>query len=705
MKNLPIILIAIIISISGNFQLLFGQMKTLMNFENSSGSNPEGSLTLSGNSFYGITQYGGLYNDGVIFKINKDGSGYDTLMNFNGINGANPQGYLVLSGDSFYGITENGGTYNDGVIFKINTNGTGYKILMNFTVTIGTNLYFGPLTLSKNTLYGTTQKGGEYGKGVIFKVNTDGTGFATLMSFNSNIGCTPKGVSLIVSGNTIFGTTNYGGDNSNNYGVIFKINTDGTNYSVLQSFNKLNGYEPCAITLLGKTLFGVCFSGGVEYDNSNNGDGVIFKIDTDGTAFDTLMSFYGSNGNGPWGIYAVSGNTLYSMTVEGGSNNNGVIYKINTDGSGFEVLLNFDGSNGNGPWNALTLVGDTLYGITMSGGQFNDGVFFQYVLSAPCNTPKPFCKNVSLCEPGHATLTATGGTDYIWYSVPSGGTLIGLGSPFTTPYLTKNTTYYLANFNDTCESVRDTVTVSIIGPTLSITGLYPDYCENASAVKLTGSPAGGTFSGEGVTDNTFTPASGNIGTNIISYIYKDTLNGCEDTTTQKVTVYALPKVSFSGLKPAYAVNGTPSILTGTPAGGMYRGTGITGDEFNPALAGLGTFKIAYIVTDSNDCENAVIESTAVTLTNIADVEIAETGLMIFPNPAVNSFTLEFMNKEQTAVLVEIYNEQGILVWTDSQADFKGVYKKTIDLTGQNGIYYIKVSEGKYVFTKAVSIIR
>ena len=88
----------------------------------------------------------------------------------------------------------------------------------------GANPYAG-LILSGNTLYGTTQFGGSSGIGIVFAVNTDGTGFTNLYSFiGSSYEANPR-ASLILSGNTLYGTATYGGSSEN--GMVFAINTNG----------------------------------------------------------------------------------------------------------------------------------------------------------------------------------------------------------------------------------------------------------------------------------------------------------------------------------------------------------------------------------------------------------------------------------------------------------------------------------------------
>jgi uncharacterized repeat protein (TIGR03803 family) len=132
---------------------------------------PIGSLTMSGNSLYGMTRFGGG-GAGTIFKINTDGTGYQILHTFTGQvggDGANPLADLLISGTEMYGMTPAGGTDNLGTIFEMNSDGTGYQILHSFTG--GPNdgsMPNGDLTLVGSTLYGMTVVGGTDNLGVIF---------------------------------------------------------------------------------------------------------------------------------------------------------------------------------------------------------------------------------------------------------------------------------------------------------------------------------------------------------------------------------------------------------------------------------------------------------------------------------------------------------------------------------------------------------
>jgi uncharacterized repeat protein (TIGR03803 family) len=78
-----------------------------------------------------------------------------------------------LSGDVLYGTTAYGGSSGRGTVFKVNTDGTGYAVLKHFTSSDGARPY-ADLTLSGSTLYGTTFHGGGLGYGTVFKIDLSG---------------------------------------------------------------------------------------------------------------------------------------------------------------------------------------------------------------------------------------------------------------------------------------------------------------------------------------------------------------------------------------------------------------------------------------------------------------------------------------------------------------------------------------------------
>ena len=138
-----------------------------------------------------------------------------------------------------------------------------------------------------------------------------------------------------------------------------------------------------------------------------------------------------------------------------------------------------------------------------------------------------------------------------------------------------------------------TITVNAV-PTVSA-GSYAPICINGSAVPLVGTPAGGTFSGTGVTANTFNPASG---TQIITYSYTSAQN-CTNSSTATIQVNNLPTVN--GGSDVTICAGSNVTLSGSGASTYaWNNGGINGQPFTP---GVGSTIYTVSGTDANGCVN------------------------------------------------------------------------------------------------------
>jgi uncharacterized repeat protein (TIGR03803 family) len=93
----------------------------LLDFNGTNGSNPQGSLILSGTTLYGMTNQGEANLAGCVFSFNTSSLVYTDMLDFGGsnTNGAYPYGSLTLSGNTFYGMTYGGGGNNAGVVFSL----------------------------------------------------------------------------------------------------------------------------------------------------------------------------------------------------------------------------------------------------------------------------------------------------------------------------------------------------------------------------------------------------------------------------------------------------------------------------------------------------------------------------------------------------------------------------------------------------------
>lgn len=395
----------------------------------SDGSNPKGHLVQAKDgNFYGITYGGGAYGYGTIFKITTAGA-FTVLRSLNRTtDGANSYGSLTEGKDgNLYGVTNSGGTYGYGTIFKISTAGAFTVIHHLNAATDGSYSQCDLMQATDANFYGTCYSGGTYGNGTIFKIAANGT-FTVLKHFISNSdGALPYG-GLVQNGDgNLYGMNRAGG--ANNSGTIYKITTVGV-YTVIHSLaDATEGSSPCGslIKAADGNLYGMASAGGTF------GGGTAFKITTAGVLtvlanfngaaqgnnpLETLVkgkdsAYYGTNSSGGaygWGaIYKIcagatttlhamnkgvdggvpkgslllaSDGNFYGTNSDGGPKGYGNIFKITPAGK-YSVLYNFNPStDGGSPQGSLIQATDgNLYGLTSSGGSKAGGTVFKITLA------------------------------------------------------------------------------------------------------------------------------------------------------------------------------------------------------------------------------------------------------------------------------------------------------------------------------------
>ena len=177
-------------------------------------------------NFYGTTYYGGTYQEGIVFKLNKNGA--ETLLHSftcaNGVDGCFPEAGLVLdAAGNIYGTTSQGGVggSNGGTVFKMDKAGNE-TVLHTFEESDGWSPGFGSLLLdSDGNLYGTTEEGGADNYGVVFKIDSTGIESVLYSFTGGGDGSTPWAGLIKDSAGNFYGTTAEGG--AYGYGVVFKL--------------------------------------------------------------------------------------------------------------------------------------------------------------------------------------------------------------------------------------------------------------------------------------------------------------------------------------------------------------------------------------------------------------------------------------------------------------------------------------------------
>jgi uncharacterized repeat protein (TIGR03803 family) len=291
-----------------------------------------------------------------------------------------------LYGTTVYGgkVEQNCSTLGCGIVFKLDKT-RKETVLHKFTGGADGDIPVGPLVEDKaGNLYGATEFSGD-GFGTVFRLSRRGK-LTVLHNFSGGVdGSDPAaGITLDAAGN-IYGTTFDGGLGSQCCGVVFKLDTDGTE-TVLHTFGGPDGAGPSSPLLMdsGGNLYGMTEGGGNLDCQGGLGCGVVYKLspNSNGTWAETVLYKFCSasnctDGKFPGGgalIQDAAGN-LYGTAIEGGANTScsggngcGVVFKLDTSGTE-TVLHSFAGkTDGNNPIGVTVDRTGNLYGTAVSGG-------------------------------------------------------------------------------------------------------------------------------------------------------------------------------------------------------------------------------------------------------------------------------------------------------------------------------------------------
>ncbi|SHH25933.1 Por secretion system C-terminal sorting domain-containing protein [Chryseolinea serpens] len=401
----------------------------IKSFSAQNGGLPEAGLTKGTDGrLYGNLYAGGKYGNGQIIRLEADGTGYTVLHDLIDAEGSSPFGNLIqASNGDLYGLTSKGGTFDWGTIFKLKTDGTGFTVLHSFSYTAeGSSPLGGLLQASDGKLYGMTRYG-FYGSGTIFSIQADGSAYTTIFSLTeaapTKSGTYPRGDLIQGADGFLYGTLLQGG--ANNKGTLFKIKTDGSGFAKLVDFDgAAHGASPASTLLWASDskIYGMAQAGGA------NGVGAIFSLNADGSNFTRLFDFDNATtgGSPPGELTEGSDGLLYGMTNSGGANSFGTAFSIQKNGSNFHKLIDFDSRAATPTFGPLVESGTgVFFGMTTNGGVGNTGAIFSITSSGTFAVVKNFPGEES--RPWDLVSDATGQS---YYGVATSGASNGRGSFF-----------------------------------------------------------------------------------------------------------------------------------------------------------------------------------------------------------------------------------------------------------------------------------
>jgi hypothetical protein len=264
-----------------------------------------------------------------------------------------------------------------------------------------------------------------------------------------------------------------------------------------------------------------------------------------------------------------------------------------------------------------------------------DSVLINNVVTTAAASPTSFSLNSTSTSNLSATTQLNGVTDnaafnYAWAVTSAGGLNGGslTGATTRTPqfialnpgtYVFRVTATQIADPN--CIDI-DSVTIVVAPAQICPTVPTASVCADTSTVTYTANAAPSTdvvyiwsvnngaviTSSNGLQSVTVNPGTISFTlTLVLDYTNPSILN---DTCSYPVTVNPLPNVNTGSYGPVCIDSSTVS-LSGTPSGGTWSGTGVTGSTFNVQTAGVGSHQLIYNYTDANDCSAA--DTTSITV--------------------------------------------------------------------------------------------
>ena len=342
--------------------------------------------------------------------------------------------------------------------------------------------------------------------------------------------------------------------------------------------------------------------------NNSSGSGVVSHTYNSGGTYYVQATYY-------FGCYYVvlGGNiTVYTNpTVNANTSGNYCL-------SGNSVALS--GSPSGGSWSGPGEIGNVFYPNIAGVGTHT--LTYTYTNSNGCSGTDNTTVTVNAAPEANITTTTSStclaGTSINLTATNGAGTWTGpgvSGSSFnpSSAGVGMHTITYTTSNNGCTDTDTHTITVTNTADATIVA--IADVCENEASMTLTAANGGGTWTGPGVSGNTFNPGSAGVGTHTISYVIS---GACGDSDTETVTVYAAPNSNFVSGGP-YCTADNAVTLTPSVTGGTFSGPGVSGNTFDPAIAGVGSHIIQYAITNSNNCTETTQQTIVVNNTPDASI--------------------------------------------------------------------------------------
>lgn len=182
------------------------------------------------------------------------------------------------------------------------------------------------------------------------------------------------------------------------------------------------------------------------------------------------------------------------------------------------------------------------------------------------------------------------------------------------------------------------------------------------------------------------------------YTVTATVNGCvSNGVSASVTVNTLPSVSMATLTSPVCINNPTISLSGTPSGGSFSGSGVSGNVFSPSVAGAGTHTITYSFTDANSCSG--ISNQLITVNTCSSIrEMTTSTVSLFPNPTSDKMVVYSNSIISSLKIVELTGKKCLEL---TQLNSTEVELELSDFA--KGIYFIHLITDTHTISKKIII--
>lgn len=182
--------------------------------------------------------------------------------------------------------------------------------------------------------------------------------------------------------------------------------------------------------------------------------------------------------------------------------------------------------------------------------------------------------------------------------------------------------------------------------------------------------------------------------------------GSVNSTGGILTVNAYPEITFVPQEQA-CVSDPSFTLSASPAGGTFTGSGVSGNVFNPFIAGVGNKTVSYAVSNAG-CQSTVARVVVVNPCTERQITLDTKGsVTVFPSPNNGRFNIRINSDLYSRLGIKIYNSAGQLVRSDVANSLTFGSIIPVDITNQSsGTYhlYLTNEEGGKVTTTGISIV-